>query len=254
MRYLLMTPQRQRIIDEVRRMMGGGLVDIELDPEHYQTALNLAFDRYRQRSGNSSEEAYMFLRLVYEQTDYILPEEITDVRTLFRRGIGETTGGTQLDPFSLAYTNLYLLQAGAGGGYTAGLLTFELFYQYLDQAGRMFGRDINYTFDNVTKRLSIIRKPTGGESILIWCYKYRPDEAILSDAYARPWIRDYTLAWCKQMLGEGYSKFNTVIGPQGGTTLKGDALKNEAKEIMERLEKEIDIYIDGSMPLGIVIG
>lgn len=249
-----MTPLRQKIIDEVRLMMGGQMVDLELDPEHYQTALNIAFDRYRQRSGNASEEAYMFLRLIYEQSEYYLPDEVVMVRQLFRRGIGESTGGTQLDPFSLAYTNLYLLQAGAGGGYTAGLLTFELFYQYLEQAGRMFGRDINFTFDAVSKKLTIVRKPTGGESILLWVYKMRPDDAILQDPFARPWIRDYTLAWCKQMLGEAYSKFSTMIGPQGGTTLKGDPLKSEAREIMERLEKEIDLYVDGSMPLGVVIG
>jgi hypothetical protein len=249
-----MTPARQQIIDEVKLMMGGGMVDIELDPEHYQQAVKLAFDRYRQRSGNSSEESHMFLNLIYEQTDYTLPDEIVSVRTIFRRGLGETTGGTQLDPFSLAYTNLYLLQAGAGGGYTAGLLTYELFWQYMRQAGRMFGRDINYTFDNVTKKLSIIRKPTGGEAVVLWVYKFKPDETIIADPMARPWIRDYTLAWCKMMLGEAYSKFNTVIGPQGGTTLKGDALKAEAKEIIDRLEKEIDQYVDAAMPLGIIIG
>lgn len=245
---------RQKIIDEVKRMLGGSMVDVELDPEDYQTALNLAFDRYRQRSGNATEESYMFLRLVYEQTVYTLPENVISVRQLFRRGIGETTGGTQIDPFSLAYTNLYLLQAGAGGGYTAGLLTYELFYQYLDQAGRMFGRDINYTFDTVSKKLSIMRKPTGNEAILIWCYMYRPDETILQDPFARPWIRDYTLAWCKQMLGEAYSKFSQIIGPQSGATLKGEPLKTEATATMERLEKELDLYIDNSMPLGIIIG
>ena len=259
-------------------MLGGGMVDIELDPEHYQTALDLSFDRYRQRSGNADLESYIFLRLEYEVTEYYLPDNITSVRQLFRRGTGETTGGTNLDPFSLAYTNLYLLQAGAGGGYTAGLLTYELFYQYLDQAGRMFGRDINFTFDTVTKKLSIVRKPTGGEALVIWCYMYRPDETILQDPYsgneqiliwaymyrpndeilkdpfARPWIRDYTLAWCKMMLGEAYSKYsNGLAGPQGGVTLKGEQLKQEATAIMEKLEKDLDLYIDNAMPLGVII-
>ena len=245
---------RQQIIKEVKTMLGGNMVDRELEPEDYSTALDIAFDRYRQRSGNASEESYMILRLVFEQSEYTLPEEVVTVRTIFRRGIGETTGGTQLDPFALAYTNLYLLQAGAGGGYSAGLLTFELFYEYIKTSGRMFGRDINFTFNTATKKLSIVRKPTGGEDVLLWVYKYRPDAEILADPFARPWIRKYTLAWCKMILGEAYGKFAQMPGPNGGVSLNGTELKSEAKEMLEELEQEINLYIDSSMPLGIIIG
>lgn len=248
------TPLKQQMIDEIKAMLGGSMVDVELDPNDYTTATNLAFDRYRQRSGNAVEEGYMFLRLEENVTDYYLPDNINSVRQLFRRGLGGITGGTQIDPFSLAYTNLYLLQAGAGGGYTAGLLTYELFYEYLDQAGRMFGRDINYTYDVVTKRLSIVRRPAGNEMILLWCYMDRPDDSILKDPFARPWIRSYTLAWCKQMLGEAYSKYNSLPGPQGGTTLKGTDLKNEAKAMFEELEREINLYIDNAIPPFIIVG
>jgi len=248
------SPLQQQIIDEIQFMLGGGMVDIELDPGHYNTALTLAFDRYRQRSGNADEESYLFLLLQNDVTDYYLPDNVVSVRQLFRRGLGGITGGTQIDPFSLAYTNLYLLQAGAGGGYSAGLLTYELFYEYLDQAGRMFGRDINYTFDTVTKKLSIVRRPSGNEQILIWAYMYRANDTILKDPFARPWIRDYTLAWCQRMLGEAYSKYNTLAGPQGGTTLKGQQLMDESKATIERLERDIDLYIDNAMPLGVIIG
>jgi len=245
---------RQKMIDEVRLMMGGQMVDIELDPEHYETAANLAFDKYRQRSSNSMEEAHMFLKIIYETNVYTLPDEIIQVRQIFRRGLGAIGSGTSIDPFSLAYTNMYLLQAGSGGGYSAGLLTYELFTEYLKQAGRMFGAHLNFTFDPVTKRLQLIRKPTGGEDVLLWVEKTKSDDHILLDPYARPWIRNYTLAWCKQMLGEAYSKFNTLIGPQGGTTLKGEALKSEAKEMFDVLGKELELYIDNGMPPGIVIG
>ena len=66
-------PLRQQLINEVRLMLGGQMVDVELDPEHYELAATLAFDRYRQRAGNSMEEAYMFLRILYETNVYTLP-------------------------------------------------------------------------------------------------------------------------------------------------------------------------------------
>lgn len=250
---MAITP-KQEIIDDVRSMMGGSMVDIELDPADYDKAIKFAFDRYRQRAGNAMEEAYMFLRILYETNVYTLPDEVIQVRQIFRRGLGETGGGTSLDPFSLAYTNLYLLQAGAGGGYTAGLLTYELFNEYLKQAGRMFGAYLNFTFDPVTKKLQIVRKPTGGEEVLLWVMKVKSDDQILQDPFIRPWIRNYTLAWCKQMLGEAYSKFPTLPGPTGGIQLKGNDLKNEAKEMKTDLEKELDLYIDSSSPPMIVIG
>jgi hypothetical protein len=235
-------------------MLGDEMVDVELNPSHYELATEIAFDRYRQRSGNSMEEAYMFLRIMYETNVYTLPDEIVQVRQIFRRGLGETGGGSSLDPFSLAYTNLYLLQAGAGGGYTAGLLTYELFNDYLKQAGKMFGAYMNFTFDTVTKKLQIIRKPTGGEEVVLWVEKMRPDDVLLADTYAKSWLRSYTLAHCKAMLGQAYSKSAQLIGPGGGTTLKGPALLAESKEEITALERELDIYIDNSFPPFIVIG
>jgi hypothetical protein len=249
---------RQTIIEDMKRLLGSGAVEVELEADDYSTALRLSLDRYRQRSGNAVEESYTFLRLEYAQNEYYLPEEVISVRTLFRRGIGDTASGTDLDPFSLAYTNLYLLQAASGGGYSAGLLSYELYTDYVKQAGRMFGRDLLYTFDVSTKKLTLMRRPGGdAETILIWCYMYRPDALILNDPFARPWIRDYALTYCKEMLGQAYGKFNgAVIGPQGGTTLKSASLLAEVVAERERLEKEIDNYVDmGSFGiLGVVIG
>lgn len=245
---------KQELIDDVRILLGGSMVDVELESQDYNTAVKMALDRYRQRSSNAVEEAYMFLELEPEQTEYYLPQEVFDVRQIFRRGLGGTTGGTYIDPFSLAYTNLYLLQAGAGGGYTAGLLTFELFYQYQEQAGRMFGRDIMYNWNVVSKKLTIPRRIGAPETVLLWVTKVKPDDMILSDPFARPWIRSYTLAWCKIMLAEAYSKFGQVIGPQGGTTMKGAELRTEGREELDKLDLEILNYIDNGTPYGVILG
>jgi hypothetical protein len=56
------------------------------------------------------------------------------------------------------------------------------------------------------------------------------------------------------MLGEARSKFGTIAGPQGGTTLNGEALKQDGMATMEKLDQEINNFIDGGMPTTFVIG
>jgi hypothetical protein len=244
---------RQEIVDQVRLRLGGGIVDIELDNEHLDHALDTALERYRQRSANAVEESYSFLELQPEQTTYTLPDEIIEVRKIYRRGVGgqATGGGTYLDPFALAYTNLYLLQSGRQGG----LATFDFFHQYQHMVGRMFGEWINFKWDPRTHTMEIMRRILSPETVLLWHHNYVPDEMLLRDTYARPWLRDYTLAQSKIMLGEARSKFAQIAGPQGGTTLNGDALKAEGNEMLDKLEEEIKNYVDGSQEgLWFVVG
>ena len=83
---------------------------------------------------------------------------------------------------------------------------------------------------------------------------YRPDITLFKDIYAKPWIRDYTLAVAKLMLGEARGKFNTIAGPQGGTTLNGDALKQEGQAEIDRLEQDLGNFAEGGTPHSFVIG
>ena len=75
-----MATQKQEIFDYVHTMLGGGMVDVELDPIHYQTALTKALSRFRQRSDNSVEESYIFLETIIDQNEYTLPSEVVEVR------------------------------------------------------------------------------------------------------------------------------------------------------------------------------
>ena len=247
--------QKQEIFDYVDAMLGGGMVDVELDPKHYEIALRSSMDKFRQRSDNSVEESYAFLDTVIDQNDYTLDENIVEVRQLFRRSIGSRTGGgdggTLFEPFNLAYTNTYLLRAGA----TGGLATYYAFASYQELVGKMFGSFIQCHYDNATKTLTITQRPRAdNETVLMHTDNYRPDMTLLKDIYSKPWIRDYTLAVCKTMLGEARGKFNTIAGPQGGTTLNGDQLKQQGFAEMEKLDLEINNYVDGGTPYSFVIG
>lgn len=339
--------RRRDIIDYVRLRLADGIVDVELDEEHYNLAIKQALIKYRQRASNSVEESYAFLELLPETQEYILPSEIQQVRTIYRRGIGSVTGTTasQFEPFASGYLNTYMLVAGRVGGLT----NYELFVQYQEQAMKMFGGHINFTWNPTTKKLTLVRKipetgrkyvrlasitasstaagssitivtqdvwqvavgntltisncQVGGyngvysiqtvdlstntltitaagtlqaasvagfdlsrtqvsspitdepaETVLLHIYNVKPDQMLLNDTYAFPWLQEYAYSFSKFILGEARSKFGTIAGPQGGTTLNGTALLAEAKEEMAKLEEDLKMYVDGGTPLTWIIG
>ena len=249
-----LTTDKQEIFDYVFNSLGGGMVDVELDPAHYETAIKDALDRFRQRSDNSVEESYVFLPLVKDQNDYTLADEIIEVRQIFRRSIGSRSGGgdggTLFEPFNLAYTNTYLLASSNMGG----VATYNMFSQFQELVGRMFGSFIEFKWNTTTKKLTVLQRPRQGEEVLMYVYMYRPDSELFKDYLAKKWIKDHTLAKCKYMLGEARSKFNTIAGPQGGTSLNGDALKQEAIAEMERLDAEVKTQTAGGQGYSFLIG
>ena len=250
----VLATQKQEIYDYVYAMLGGGMVDVELDPVHYETALTKALTRFRQRSDNSVEESYVFLPLTIDQNEYTLPKEIVEVRKIYRRSIGSRTGGgdggTLFEPFNLAYTNTYLLASSNMGG----LATYDMFAQHQELVGRMFGSFIEFKWNTATKKLTLLQRPRAEEEVLLYCYNYRPDSQLLTDYLANQWLKDYTLAACKYMIGEARSKFATIAGPQGGSALNGDALKAEAQAEMEKLELEVSQQVAGGVGYGFTIG
>jgi hypothetical protein len=249
---------RTKMIKEIELMLGGQLVDVELDPEHYNLAFELALDRYRYRSNNAVEESFIFMNIQPDVSAYTLPDEIQEVVEVYRRTIGATGGGgASIDPFSLAFTNnLYMIQnpGGMGGGGSGFLAQYELAMGYQELAGRMFGRDVQFTWSAATKKILFHRRFQANEMIALQVYNTKPEEVLLKDPYARPWIRDYAHARCKIMLGVAYSKYSSLAGPQGGITLSGDAMKQEGQTELERLETELKNNADSQNGFGFVIG
>lgn len=339
--------KRKEIVDYIRLRLADQIVDVELDQEHYDLAIKQAMVKYRQRAQNSQEESYVFMDLMPEVQEYILPDEIMTVRSVFRRGIGSVTGTTasQFEPFASGYLNTYMLVAGRVGG----LANYELFTQYQELAMKMFGGYMDFYFNPVTKKITLVRKiPNAGhnyvritalyssgleigstitietediwtvnvgdsitinnckvggynnsyqiltvddtrkiftieakstlqatqvttidkrateiwsntsdtpsETVLLRVYNKKPDQMLLNDHMIFPWLQEYAYSFAKRIVGEARSKFGTIAGPQGGTTLNGEALKSEAQAEMDKLEEELKNYVDGSQPLTWVIG
>jgi hypothetical protein len=244
---------KQKLFKSTELKLGGGMIDIELDPEHYESAYQYAIATYRQRSSNAYEESYSLLTVQKDQNSYILPQEVITVKQAFRRTIGMETGpgSTAFDPFSSAILNTYLLNYNHAGG----MATYDLYAGYMEMAARMFGGYVIYTFSPVTKEIKFVRNFKGsGEQILLWTDNLKPEIILLQDIFISNWIGSWTLAQCKVMVGEAREKFGTIAGPGGGTTLNGTAMKAEGNKMFEDLLLELKNYTTGGQPLSFVIG
>ncbi len=244
---------KQALFKNINYRLGGGIIDLELDPEHYEAAYTYAIATYRQRAQNAYEESYTLLEVQANQNSYILPQEITRVRQAFRRTVGLESGpsASSFDPFSSAILNTYLLNYN----YAGGLATYDFYAGYVELAARMFGGYVIYTFNAVTKEIQFVRDFKGtGEKILLWTDNMKPEITLLQDPTIGNWIVSWTLAQCKLTIGEAREKFGTIVGPGGGTTLNGTAMKADGKEMQAALLIELQHYVDGSEPLTWVQG
>ncbi len=247
--------KKKEIFDYIKLRLADGIVDVELEQPHLEMAYKQAVVRYRQRAEHSVEESYAFLNIIPDVQEYILPQEVEDVRQIFRRGVGGLQGATQFEPFSSSFLNTYMLVAGRIGG----LYNYELFVDYQKLTMNMFGGYMNFTFNRSNKKLTIVRHIPGTanegvETVLLWIYNYKPESVYLSDPRIFPWIQDYAYSFAKHLLGEAREKFSQIVGPSGGTSLNGAALKAEAKEEMTNLITELGRYVDGSTPAWFVVG
>ena len=247
-------PLKKQLIEYVQLQLGDQIIDIELDPSHYEAAYQRTLGIYRQRAQNAYEESYSFMQLLDNVNEYTLPQEVIQVRQIFRRTIGLSTGGGtySFDPFGAATLNVYLLNFNQAQG---SLATYDFYQQYVELAARMFGGYINYTWNPVTKKLQLIRDPKGsGEVVLLWTYNLKPEISLLADYQIVQWFRDCMTGAAKIIIGEAREKFGTIAGPQGGGTLNGSAMKSEAQSQMDKCIEDLKLYVDGSQPLTLVIG
>lgn len=242
---------KNEVINQVKLMLGDGMIDLELDPEHYDLAIDIALSKVRQRSENAVEEDFYTLQLKEDVSEYTLPDEIVEVRQIWNRSFGHgISGGVDMDPFELAYANSYFFM----NNHIGGIATYDFFAQYRESLNRVAATDIGFIFNPKTHKIKLMRRMRADELVLLHVFLERPDDHLLEDRYLKSWVRDYTKAQCKKMIGEARSKFSSLPGGGGAVTLNGIEMKSEAEAEIEKLEIELTNYLDGSAPLGFTIG
>lgn len=120
-----------------------------------------------------------------------------------------------------------------------GLTTWYALHEWRNLYEKMLAVKRGWHFNKDTQYLTLTPQPRMGERFfgIVECWVEKP----LKDVLKEPWVFDYALAVCKEMLGRVRSKWGDSVQMLGGGSLTGNALAQEGvtkqKELLDELIK-----------------
>ena len=179
------------------------------------------------------------------------------------------------DPFAGTYDNIELLDSFGFGNVSPAVSYILRPISYdLARANAIETNDLvrksAYSFELINNKLRIFPKPDdddAGSKIYFHYYK-RSDRIDVTQDYTsnkvsdpsnipykfitysevnsmgRNWIRKYTLALAKELLGIIRSKYASMPLPNGEVSLDGEALKSEGREEKANLLEELNTFLE----------
>lgn len=120
-----------------------------------------------------------------------------------------------------------------------GLTTWYALHEWRNLYEKMLAVKRGWHFNKDTQYLTLTPQPRMGERFfgIVECWVEKP----LKDVLKEPWVFDYALAVCKEMLGRVRSKWGDNVSMLGGGSLTGNALAQQGvtkqKELLDELIK-----------------
>lgn len=227
----------QSIKDFVLARLGAPTIRVELTDFQIQTCIEEAISKLEYHAPQWMTQYAVFDTSaninVYELPPAVI-NNLTDVwyrRNLFT--LGATPGSLEYDFAIMFFTN-----TGLFNNYNVG--QYMLMQMYLKQISKVLGQGSSWNIIN-NRYLQLFPVPDSNHAVIL---EYRGlDANTILPAY-RNWLQRYSLCLAKEILGRVRSKFKTLPGPGGGSSLDGELLLSEAREekqlLLEELASEIE--------------
>ena len=168
----------------------------------------------------------------YDIMDY---RKVASVTNYSESGVSSITSLYNFDT-SLAQQFFYTNQFNHR---SFGLTTWYALHEWRNMYEKLLATKRGWSFNKDTQYLTLTPQPRMGERFfgIVECWVEKP----LKDVLKEPWVFDYALAVCKEMLGRVRSKWGDSVQMLGGGSLSGNALAqegvNKQKELLDELIK-----------------
>lgn len=240
--------ERVRLVNVLKSQLGWPSVCVELKEENFETAIDIALSEFRRRADNAYERRHIFFTVKADQNAYYMndptvgTDRIVDVYKVHRVStIGLNVLGGDNGIYSQIFYNQFFY------GSQIDILSIHLAQQLAEEYGKIFAADWPFEWNEAKREFKILRKIYKEEKVVIECFMERSEQELLTDRWAKNWIRDWALAKCWEMLGMNRSKFGTLPGAGGGLTLNGDMLLQKSETMYTELMRQMNDFEVGNL-------
>ena len=244
---------RQQLVDFCLRKLGAPVIQINVDPEQVEDAVDDALQLYNEFHYDGSVQTYWKHQVTGTDVtnNYItVPDTIQYIyRVLPIRNRYSSTASLFDIRYQLHLNDIFDLS------YAGSMHHYVHTKQYIDLLGMaLYGYD-EFRFTRMMDRLELPTVEWGqdikeGDYIILDAHTIIDPETY-TEVYSDRWLKKYLTALIKRQWGANLKKYENVQLP-GGVVLNGQQLFDEGAGDVEALELELRESFQ--RPLGIIIG
>lgn len=256
-----MITSREELINYSLRRLGAPVITIDVDPDQVEDRVDDALERYWDYHYEGTSREYFAHQVTADDitNNYItMPNDVLFVQDVVDGGILGNLLQPMGDPRASwlgfnPFTNItggasqYASSssgghAGGGTGIMTSVADFFLTMNHMEMVGDVFGmNDYPIRFNKNLHRVYVDVDWTFKlelDSWIIFDTKRLVDPEIFTTLYNDRWLREYLTNLIQRQWGSNLRKFGGIQLP-GAVQLDGDKLYDDAQQMIEKLEDEM---------------
>lgn len=236
--------ERLKLMTEIRYALGYPTVDVEIQPEQLNLAIDMALQTLREHSSIAYSRGFFFLQVQGNTQRYLLTNKVSGMNKIVEvLGVHRLTSAFLSSAHGAGVYGQIVLQHLYNMG-TFDLLSYHIMTEYTKNLEILFAGRITYTWNEQTRELHIHHRfPFAERLCLVEASVERSEQQLLTDRVCRPWLRKWATAEAMLMLANSRGKFASLPGAGGSVQLNASDLRQQATTDKESCMNEIFDYV-----------
>lgn len=226
-----MIDTEQKLIDYVKRQLGHPLINVEVSDDMIKDHIHYTIQKYTEFAYDGNEKVNFGFDTVPGVFEYILPDYIHDVFVVKGASYAGVAMVSVPNNEMVVYNNMFSVFTSPN---TTGVSSFVLNLANQSMVDTVFDKDVNFTFNPHSKKLTFHETPQY-RYVIYAAKEYIPEP--VDRIYDHEWIKKMVTSKTKFSWGIVTGKFDQTL--VSGARINYQDMKSEATEEILKLDEEL---------------